>query len=148
MQKTEIICGLPWLHSKPERAIFLELGYACVYAVGPIGGRPLRISWARQLKDKLAELQPGSWKQLQVHEVVWTAGDMLAVRLLNEVAGVLDKAKRRLLGDWYDVTPELAQQALRFATDKTGVQTFTHAEMLDRVRAERKRKIDLAIKNA
>ena len=148
MQKTEIVCGLPWLHSKPERAIFLELGFACVYAVGPLGGRPLRIAWARQLKEKLAELQPGSWKQLQVHEVAWTAGDMLAVRLLNEMTGVLDKAKRRLLGDWFDVTPELAQQALRFATDKTGVPTFTHTEMLDRVRAERKRRIELAVKNA
>ena len=148
MQKTEIICGLPWLHSKPERAIFLELGYACVYAVGPIGGRPLRISWARQLKDKLTELQPGYWKQLQVHEVLWTVGDMLAIRLLNEVAGVLDKAKRRLLGDWYDVTPELAQQTLRLATDKTGIQSFTHAEMLDKVRAVRKSRIEAAVRNA
>lgn len=148
MQKTEIIVGLPWLHSKPERAIFLELGYACVYAVGPIGGRPLRISWARQLKEKLAELQPGCWKELQVHDVVWTPGDITAVRLLGEATALLDKAKRRLTGDWYDVTPEYAQQVLRFATDRSGVPHFTHAEMLDRVRAERKRRIDLAVKSA
>jgi hypothetical protein len=146
MQKTEIICGLPWLHSKPERAIFLELGFACVYAVGPIGGRPLRISWARQLKDKLAELQPGSWKQLQVHEVVWTAGDMLAVRLLNEMTGVLDRAKRRLLGDWFDVTPEFAEQVMRLASDKLNVPTFSHGDMLQKVRAVRKSRIDAAVK--
>jgi hypothetical protein len=148
MQKTEIVAGLPWLHSKPERAIFLELGYACVYAVGPIGGRPLRISWARQLKDKLTELQPGYWKQLQVHEVLWTVGDMLAIRLLNEAAEILDKAKRRLLGDWYDVTPELAQQTLRLASGKTSTQTFTHVEMLDKVRAVRRSRIEAAIRNA
>lgn len=141
MQKTDFIAGLPWLHTKPERAIFLELGFACVYAVGPTGGRPLRISWAKQLGEKLKELQPGCWKELQVHDVAWTVGDMLAVRLLNETAGILDKAKRRLTGDWFDVTPEFAKQALRLATEKTGLPTFTHAEMLDKVRAERKRRI-------
>jgi hypothetical protein len=146
MQKPEIVAGLPWLHSKPERAIFLELGFACVYAVGPIGGRPLRISWAKQLKEKLAELQPGCWKQLQVHEAVWTAGDMLAVRLLNEATALLDKAKRRLTGDWFDVTPEYAQQILRFATDKSAVPTFSHGDMLEKVRAVRKRRIEAAIR--
>jgi hypothetical protein len=148
MQKTEIVAGLPWLHSKPERAIFLELGFACVYAVGPVGGRPLRISWAKQLAEKLKELQPGSWKELQVHDVIWTAGDMLAVRLLNEVTSVFERAKRRLIGDWYDVTPELASQALRLATNKTGVPTFTHAEMLDKVREVRKSRIEAAIRKA
>jgi hypothetical protein len=120
MQKTEIVCGLPWLQSKPERAIFVELGFACVYAVGPVAGRPLRISWGRQLKDTLAELQPGCWKPLQVHDVVWTAGDMLAVRLLNEATALLDKAKRRLTGDWYDVTPRVrtANPALRHRQER------------------------------
>lgn len=141
MQKTEIVAGLPWLHTKPERAIYLELGFACVYAVGPTGGRPLRISWAKQLGEKLKELQPGCWKELQIHDVAWTVGDMLAIRLLNETAGILDKAKRRLTGDWFDVTPEFAQQALRLAAEKCGVPTFTHADMLDKVRAERKRRI-------
>ena len=148
MQKTEIAYGLPWLQSKPERAIFSELGFACVYAVGPIGGRPLRIAWAKQLREKLSELQPGCWKELQIHDAVWTAGDMLAVRLLNEAAALLEKAKRRLTGDWYDVTPEFAQQILRFATDKSGVPIFTHAEMLDTVRAVRKKRIEDAIERA
>lgn len=146
MQKTEISHGLPWLQPGPERAIFLELGFACVYAVGPIAGRPLRISWAKQLRDKLVELQPGCWKELKAHEVLWTAGDMLAIRLLNEATALLDKAKRRLAGDWFDVTPEFAQQVLRFATDKTGIPTFTHAEMLDRVRSTRRSRNDAEIR--
>ncbi|TYO65461.1 hypothetical protein FXV83_16125 [Bradyrhizobium hipponense] len=147
MQKTEIAYGLPWLQSKPERAIFLELGFACVYAVGPTGGRPLRISWAKQLRDKLVDLQPGCWKELQVHDVRWTAGDMLAIRLLNEATALLDKAKRRLTGDWFDVTPEFAQQILRFAADKSGIPTFSHAEMLDKVRAARRSRIEAAMKS-
>ncbi|SDK44098.1 hypothetical protein [Bradyrhizobium ottawaense] len=148
MQKTEIVCGLPWLHTKPERAIFSELGFACVYAVGPSGGRPLRIGWSKQLKDRMQELQLGCWKELQIHDIAWTAGDMLAIRLFNEAVGLLDKAKRRLTGDWFDVTPEFAQQALRVATDKTNIPTFSHVQMLDKVRDVRKKRIEAAIRNA
>jgi hypothetical protein len=146
MQKTEIVCGLPWLHSKPERAIFSELGFACVYAVGPSGGRPLRIGWSRQLKDRMKELQLGCWKDLQIHDIIWTAGDILAIRLFNDVAATFDKAKRRLTGDWFDVTPEFAQQAIRLASDKLTVPTFSHGDMLQKVRAIRKSRIDAAVR--
>lgn len=148
MQKTEIVCGLPWLHSKPERAIFSELGFACVYAVGPSGGRPLRIGWSRQLKDRMKELQLGCWKDLQIHDIIWTAGDMLAIRIFNEAVAVLDKAKRRLTGDWFDVTPEFAQQAIRLASDKLIVPTFSHGDMLQKVRAIRRSRIDAAVRAA
>ena len=146
MQKTEIVCGLPWLHSKPERAIFSELGFACVYAVGPSGGRPLRIGWSRQLKDRMKELQLGCWKDLQIHDIIWTAGDILAIRLFNDVAATFDKAKRRLTGDWFDVMPEHAQQAMRLASDKLTVPSFSHGDMLQKVRAIRKSRIDAAVR--
>lgn len=148
MQKTEIVCGLPWLHTKPERAIFSELGFACVYAVGPTGGRPLRIGWSRQLKDRMQDLQLGCWKELQIHDIVWTAGDMLAIRVFNEVVSLFDQGKRRLTGDWFDVTPEFATQAIRLATNKTNIPTFSHVDMLDKVRDVRKKRIDAAIRQA
>jgi hypothetical protein len=142
------VCNLPWLHSKPERAIFSELGFACVYAVGPSGGRPLRIGWSRQLKDRMKELQLGCWKDLHIHDIIWTAGDMLAIRLFNEAASVIDKAKRRLAGDWFDITPEFASQVMRLATDKTNIPTFSHVEMLDKVRDVRKSRIEAAVRAA
>ena len=142
----ENVCGLPWLSTKPERAIFSNFQFACVYVLGPTGGRPLRIGWARQLKDRMSELQLGCWKQLQIHDITWTQGDMLAIRILNEVHGVLDKAKRRLTGDWFDLTPEYATQALRFAVDKLAIETFPHGEMLEKVRAARRAKIDAAVR--
>lgn len=148
MQKSEFVCGLPWLSSKPERAIFSDLEFACVYAVGPTGGRPVKIGWARQLKDRMQAIQLGSWKELQVHDIVWTAGDMLAIRLYNETTALFDKANRRLCGDWFDVTADFASQALRIAAEKSGVPTFSHGEMLERVRAIRQAKIDAAIKAA
>lgn len=142
----EIVCGLPWLSSKPERAIFSEFQFACVYVAGPTGGRPLRIGWAKQLKDRMSELQLGCWKELHIHDIRWTVGDMLAIRILNETHGVLDKAKRRLTGDWFDLAPEYATQALRLATDKLAIPTFSHGEMLEKVRAARKAKIDAAVR--
>lgn len=148
MQRTEIVAGLPWLSSKPERAIFDELQFACVYAVGPTGGRPLRIGWARQLKDRIQALQLGSWKELQIHHVAWTAGDMLAIRIFNDAASVLDKAKRRLTGDWFDVTPEFAQQAIRLASDKLNIPTMTHGEVMQKVKDVRRSRIEAAIKRA
>jgi hypothetical protein len=148
MQKTEIVCGLPWLHTKPERAIFSELGFACVYAVGPTGGRPLRIGWSKQLKDRMRELQLGCWKDLQIHDIAWTAGDMLAIRIFNEATTILDKAKRRLTGDWFDITPDFAGQVIRLATDKTNIKTFSHVDMLDKVREVRKKRIEAAIRQA
>lgn len=147
MQKTEIGGGLPWLSSKPERAIFSELGFACVYAVGPSGGRPLRIGWSRQPKDKLQALQLGSWKELQIHDILWTPGDMIATRLFSEVVSILDKARRRLNGDWFDITPEFAQQAIRLASGKLTAVTFTHNEMLEKVRAVRKGRIEAAVRS-
>ncbi|MHC2552414.1 hypothetical protein ACVJ6Q_003709 [Bradyrhizobium elkanii] len=148
MQKSEMVFGLPWLSSKPERAIFDELQHACVYAVGPTGGRPLRIGWARQLKDRMQALQLGSWKELQIHHIAWVPGDMLAIRLFNEATATLDKAKRRLANDWFDITPEFAQQVIRLATDKSGIQTLTHGEMLQKVRNIRKSRIEDVIKRA
>jgi hypothetical protein len=144
----EFALNLPWLSSKPERAIFDELSFACVYAVGPTGGRPLRIGWARQLKDRMAALQLGNPKELVLHECIWTAGDMLAIRIFNETAAVFDKAKRRLMSDWFDVTPELAQQAIRLATDKLTIPTFSHGDMLQKVRAIRRSRIDAAVRAA
>jgi len=145
MQKAENLSGLPWLESKPERAIFDELQFACVYAVGPSGGRPLKIGWSKKLPDRVKQIQVGNWNALQVHDVVWTAGDMLAIRVFNEAVGLFDKARRRLTGDWFDLTPEFAQQAMRLASDKLGVPTFSHGAMLEKVRDIRRKRIDAAI---
>jgi hypothetical protein len=148
MAKSEIVCGLPWFSSKPEKAIFTEQQYACVYAVGPVGGRPLRLGWSKQLQDRMREIQAGYWKQFSIHEVTWTVGDMLSIRVFNEVTAMFDKASRRLTGDWFDVTPEFAAQAIRLASDKLGIPTFSHGEMMERVRAIRKSQIEKAIRNS
>jgi hypothetical protein len=50
--------------------------------------------------------------------------------------------------DWFEVTPELAEQAIRLASHKLNLSTFTHAEMLTKVRDVRKKRIEAAIRTS
>jgi hypothetical protein len=139
------VYGLFWFSSKLERAIFAELKYACVYAAGPVGGRPLRIGASTNLLKRIECLQPGSWKELMVHHVIWTANDVLASRIAADTATLLDLANRRMTGDWFDVTSELAVQAIRIAAGKAGIPTLSHSEVLDQVRSIRQHRLDNGI---
>jgi hypothetical protein len=143
---TETVSGVPWLSSRAERAIFDEIKYACVYAVGPSGGRPLRLGWSRYPLERVRQLQQGNWKELTLHDLTWTAGDIVATRLLGDTERILDLAKRRIHGDWFDVTPELASQTIRVASSNLNIPTFTHSEMLEKVRSVRKKRIDAAVR--
>jgi len=145
MQKPETLYGLPWLLSKPERAILDELQFACVYAAGPSGGRPLRLghSSGLKLKDTVRHLQKGCWKELQIHQIVWTKGEHIASRVDNDASVLLDQ--RRMIGSWFDVTPEFAGQAIRIAAEKARINPMSHDEMLDHVRAIRAKRLDNGI---
>jgi hypothetical protein len=148
MGKSEIVSGLPWFSTKPEREIFSKLGFCSVYAAGPNGGRPLRIGVSANLQSSLKTMQLGCWKELQVHHIIWVDGELLANRIASDVCDVFDKGNRRLVGSWFDVTAEFAVQAMRLATDRSGIRFLSHGEMLDHVRSVRKRKIEVAIARA
>ncbi|WP_315768497.1 MULTISPECIES: hypothetical protein [unclassified Bradyrhizobium] len=148
MGKSEIVNGLPWFSTKQEREIFTKLGFCSVYAVGPDGGRPLRIGVSANLQSSLKTMQLGCWKELQVHHIIWVDGELLANRIAGDVCGVFDKGNRRLAGSWFDVTAEFAVQAMRLSTDKSRIRFLSHGEMLEQVRSVRKRKIEEAIARA
>ncbi|WFU52235.1 hypothetical protein QA639_21240 [Bradyrhizobium pachyrhizi] len=145
MQKTELVYGLPWLSTKPERAIFDELQFACVYAAGPLGGRPLRLGASTNLKKRIECLQPGSWEPLKIHHAIWTTNEAFAVRIFNDTAALFDKANRRLVGDWFDVTSELAIQAIRIAGEKANIPLLSHDGLLAKVRGIREKRLDSGI---
>jgi hypothetical protein len=145
MQKPDVVYGLPWPSTKPERAIFDELKYGSVYAVGPVGGRPLRIGASTNLKKRVECLQPGSWKELTVHHVIWATNDVFANRILADVVEILEKSNRRLTGDWFDITPEFATQAIRLACERSNFPVLTHGEMLAKVRDIRQTRLDKGI---
>ncbi|XIA62009.1 hypothetical protein ACFIOY_20155 [Bradyrhizobium sp. TZ2] len=48
--------------------------------------------------------------------------------------------------DGFEVTPELAHQAIRLASHKLNLSTFTHTEMLTNLRDVRQKRIEAAIR--
>jgi hypothetical protein len=127
--------NLSWFSSKAERAIFKELGFASVYAAGPITSRLLKIGWTRF---------PQRITEHHIHCIVWAAGDLLAQRVANETASLL--ASRRLDSGKYDVPPDLAEQAINLSAEKQRVPTFSHVDMLARVNAFRQYRLDKAVR--
>lgn len=137
--------GLPWFDQR-ESAVFKDLGYACVYAIGPEGSRMTTIDSTNDPVRRFAWLQASHWRKLRVHEIVWTQGPPLAKRLCGKVQDLLKP--RRVRGDWFDVTPELILPAFDVAGDKTGVRGFTHSEMVRRVKDAREEALQRALARA
>jgi hypothetical protein len=137
--------GLPWFNNNREKQTFKEQEFACVFAAGPYAGRPLYIGRTAHLRDRMSDLKSKCNGDLALHCIAWTAGDPLARRVVSEAEAVLDKAGRRLPSNMFDVTPELAREVIRIAADKARVPTFTHDQMLEKVRGIRLARIEAAI---
>ncbi|WP_375049488.1 hypothetical protein [Bradyrhizobium sp. 8-10B] len=144
MTSTRTCHGLPWL-SKWEKKIFDRQGYAAIYAAGPAPGRPIYVGFTGKLPDRMTAIKSECAGDFALHSVVWTEGDPLARRIMIEVEAILDKAKRRLRSNLFDVTPEFARKVVLFAADRAGVQIFTHDQMLARIRSIRQLMIDGAV---
>ncbi|WP_298962322.1 hypothetical protein [uncultured Methylobacterium sp.] len=131
-QTHDLVCGIPFFRRHSDIALFQKLGFACVYAVGPLAGRPMRIGWTSSPSGRFSNLQSSHWKEMKIHDIVWTPGKPLAQRLDEEVNRLLTQAGRHLRGDWFDVTPEMIVPTLQVATDNLKIPTFTHEAMLQR----------------
>jgi hypothetical protein len=142
----EDLCGLPWFETKAEQTIFEKMEYACVYAVGTDKGRPLKVSSTKNLIPRLYNIQAEHWRPIIVHEIVWTAGSLLANALEIEIYRLLDKANRRIRGAWFDVPVEMIVPTFQVATDNLKMKTFTHRQMLDDISLRREHQIASALK--
>jgi hypothetical protein len=131
--KTDPAFGYPWFRRPADLAQFKRLGFASVYALGPVSGRPMRVSWALNPKHRFAIVQNSNWKELKLHEILWTAGEPIAHRLEREIKAILEGAGRGLRGDWYDVTDDLIRPTFKLGRQRAGVEAFTHDEMIQRV---------------
>lgn len=139
--KKNTIMGLPWF-SKVEQDIFKRMEYACVYAVGPVSGGPIKVTWGVHLPEKLAELQAGCWQELTYHDIAWVLDSGFAVRLKNGIIDFLGKAGiERLQGDWFDMTADQIVPVFQLAAQTMGMKTFTHAAMVDHIQTMRESRI-------
>lgn len=139
-----LIFRQPWFVG-PELDLFLRQQYACVYAIGPHTGGPIKIGWGVKLPEKLAEHQAGNWHELTYHEVTWTVGSPLAVRLKTAIHKILDDGGKRLRGDWFDVSVMDVLAVFQQATDASAIKTFTHEEMVLHIRQMRETNLRRAV---
>jgi hypothetical protein len=137
--------GLPWFAPR-EKKTFDKQGFSALYAVGPLAGRPVYIGHTRKFPERMTNLKSEFKGDFAVHSVVWTEGDLLARRIMAEAEAILDKAKRRLRSNLFDIPSDMAQQVVRIAAQKSGVRVLSHDQMLKKVRAIRESMIDAAVK--
>lgn len=135
------VCGLPKTMNKTEREILREVEFSCVYALGPAKGRPMKIAWCIDPYQRLLPIQSGYWQDLICHHIAWTAGPPLARRLVEELHRLFDISGRRLKGDWFDVPVEMMRPSFEVACNNLRLETFSHGEMIEKVKAIREKRI-------
>jgi hypothetical protein len=137
--------GLPWLN-KHEKKLFDKQGYACIYAAGIVAGRPLYIGRTGKLPERMTDLKSECKGDFAIHYVTWTKGDPLARRIMVQAETILDRTKRRLRSNLFDVTPDLARKVILVAADKAGVRIFTQGQMLEKIRVMRQAQTDAVLR--
>jgi hypothetical protein len=145
--KHDLAYGLPFFRKHSDLKLFSQLGFACVYAIGPEAGGPIKVGWTQNPKMRFAQLQNAHWKPLKIHEITWTVGRPLAIRLEGAVHKILKDAGRHLRGEWFDVPVDLMIGAFQVATDREKIPTFTHDGMLERFAEARDRRAEMTAKH-
>lgn len=140
--------GLPWFSSKDEQRVFDSKGLACVYALGPTAGRPVKFGWCFRPDDRLTKIQAQHWMQLGVHAISWTAGEALARPLEAEINRILDRAGKRLPSGWFDITPEFAEPTIAVAAKNLGIRTTSHQAMMREITETKDSQVQRAIREA
>jgi hypothetical protein len=144
--KHDLAYGLPFFRKHADLKLFSSLGFASVFAIGPEGGGPLKVGWSENPKHRFSQLQNAHWKQLKIHEITWTVGRPLAIRLETEIHRILREKGRQIRGTWYDVPLNLMMGVFQLATDREKIPTFTHEGMLERFAEARDRRAQNAVR--
>lgn len=126
---------LPWFSNKTEIKIFEDLGYAAVFAAGPLGGTPVRIGWGVRIPAKLSELQAGNPQDLFVHALVWTLDFGMAKRLEDAVHALVEPY--RIRGHWFDRSGDQVKECFYDAARERRIPVTSHDDMMRFVRDQR-----------
>lgn len=145
--RREMLCGIPFFTRHTDIQLFKKLGFACVYAIGPVEGRPIKIGWTATPSGRFTDLQSANWKEMRIHDIMWTPGPPIAKRIEKEAHRILDKAGKRIRGAWFDIPVDFAVPTLQVASDNLGLPTFTHDTMLDRFEEARELKAQYALRH-
>jgi len=105
--------------------------FSSVYAIGPKEGMPIKIGYGGDPKNRVSNCQAGNWVELFLHYNVWTVDNKLSRRVGKACHDVLDKAKKRLRGEWFNINPEWAKKVIWFAAQEEGIPLYTNKDIND-----------------
>lgn len=111
--------------------------YACVYAIGPEKGRPLKIGYATNIATRVNSIQSCNWMTVKCHAIAWSTGPKFAQLIEAKCHEILDKASKRITGEWFDITPEWAAKVIAHAAQELDIQVISHVEMLKKCQRQR-----------
>jgi hypothetical protein len=77
---------------------------ACIYAIGPEPGNPLKVGLACNVKARRDELQIGNWVPLMIHRAIFAGERSSALRLERRLIERLDAFRiPDVRGDWFSI---------------------------------------------
>lgn len=113
----------------------------CVYVIAPDGQWPVKIGISHSPRARLANLQSGNWKRLEVSHCFWTESEADARAVEQAVHRDYSEQKKWLLGEWVDTRPAEAKERVEWAALILGVNVGT--TIPEEAVASIKRRIDV-----
>ena len=123
-------------YTPKKRQHLKEVGAYCIYVIGPIETGPMKIGYAFDVVQRFAHVQTGNWERLFIYHVLWCPGKPIAIRVENEIHAILQQAKRKISGEWFDLDLEWSKRTVQFVARKlypTAV-FLSHGQMIDFLR--------------
>lgn len=120
-----------WSCMEPEKHIWLvdwkahDLPYCSVYVIAPDRFKPVKVGIAVAPEKRLSGLQCSHWRHLYVVGCYWFETVKEARAIEAKVHQIFIDEDARLLGEWFDRTPEQARDAIEFSAMVAGVPART-----------------------
>lgn len=93
----------------------------CVYVIAPDGQWPVKVGISHCPSSRLASLQVGNWKRLEVAHCFWTHTEADARLIEQAVHRDYTEQQKWLLGEWVDTRPADARERVEWAALINGI---------------------------
>lgn len=145
-RKAQDLEWLKWAMDRPapEDALWLvdfkslnSLRY-CVYVIAPDGKWPVKVGISHSPRSRLATLQVGNWKRLEVAYCFWVESMADALLIEREVHKDYADQNKWLLGEWIDARPQEARERIEWAALSLSIEASRSVppEAVDYVKAK------------
>lgn len=120
-----------------------QIGYCAICAVG-MADEPgvFRLATAESIETHLAQLQPGTWHQLQFERVIWSPGFPVARTIVTKAEKFLTDVGHALGNHWYRAPLDLLDQLILAEQRSLNARLWTQQELIARLRSHANEEAD------